>query len=62
MKIGVLIDRLNFGGVEKIAIEEVAALRKINEDAHLLILRRKAVVFVIIHYAHSHQPKLYQYY
>lgn len=44
MKIGVLIDRLNFGGVEKIAIEEVIALRKSGEDASLVILREKAVI------------------
>ena len=44
MKIGVLIDRLNFGGVEKIAIEEVIALRKAGEDVSLVILREKAVV------------------
>lgn len=44
MKIGVLIDRLNVGGVEKIAIEEVRALRSIGEDASLVVLRKKAVV------------------
>jgi len=44
MKIGVLIDRLNVGGVEKIAIEEVRALRGIGHDAYLVILRRKGVV------------------
>ncbi len=44
MKIGVLIDRLNIGGVEKIAIEEVKALIAIGEDAYLLVLSRKAVV------------------
>jgi glycosyltransferase involved in cell wall biosynthesis len=44
MKIGILIDRLNVGGVEKIAIEEVKALRKIGEDAYLVVLREKAVV------------------
>lgn len=44
MKIGILIDRLNIGGVEKIAIEEVRALRKIGEDARLVVLREKAVV------------------
>lgn len=43
MKIGVLIDRLNVGGVEKIAIEEVAALREAGEDAYLVVLREKAV-------------------
>ena len=44
MKIGVLIDRLNVGGVEKIAIEEVRALIEAGHDAHLVVLRRKAVV------------------
>jgi glycosyltransferase involved in cell wall biosynthesis len=43
-KIGVLIDRLNVGGVEKIAIEQVRALRKLGKDAHLVVLRRKGVV------------------
>ena len=44
MKIGVLIDRLNVGGVEKIAIEEVRALIEAGHDAYLVVLRRKAVV------------------
>lgn len=44
MKIGVVIDRLNVGGVEKVAIEQVRALREIGEDAYLVILREKAVV------------------
>lgn len=44
MKIGVLIDRLNVGGVEKIAIEQVRSLRKIGEDAYLVVLREKGVV------------------
>ena len=44
MKIGVVIDRLNIGGVEKIAIEEVIALRKQGQDAQLVVLREKAVV------------------
>jgi len=44
MKIGVLIDRLNVGGVEKIAIEEVKALRASGEDAFLVVMREKAVV------------------
>lgn len=43
-KIGVVIDRLNIGGVEKIAIEQVTALRKLGEDACLVVLREKAVV------------------
>lgn len=44
MKLGVLIDRLNVGGVEKIALEEVIALRKIGIDAELVVLRKKGVV------------------
>ncbi len=44
MKIGIVIDRLNVGGVEKIAIEEVKALRRLGEDAYLVVLREKAVV------------------
>lgn len=44
MKIGILIDRLNVGGVEKIAIEQVRALRAAGEDAILVVLRKKAVV------------------
>lgn len=44
MKIGVVIDRLNVGGVEKIAIEEVIALRKLGNDASLVVLREQAVV------------------
>lgn len=43
-RIGILIDRLNVGGVEKIAIEQVKALRRIGEDATLVVLRRKGVV------------------
>lgn len=42
--IGVLIDRMNVGGVEKIAIEEVKALRKLGVNASLVVLSRKAVV------------------
>lgn len=42
--IGILIDRLNVGGVEKIAIEEVRALRDLGEDACLVVLRKKSVV------------------
>lgn len=43
-KIAILIDRLNVGGVEKTAIEEVRALRNLGEDAYLVVLRRKGVV------------------
>lgn len=44
MKIGILIDRLNVGGVEKVAIHQVQALRDLGHDAQLLVLRRKALV------------------
>ena len=44
IKAGVLIDRLNVGGVEKIAIEQVIAMRKIGIDAKLFVLRRKGIV------------------
>jgi glycosyltransferase involved in cell wall biosynthesis len=44
MKIGVLIDRLNVGGVEKTAIQEVIAMRSLGSDATLLVLSRRAVV------------------
>lgn len=44
MRVGILIDRLNVGGVEKIAIEQVIALRKNGEDVTLVILRKRAVV------------------
>src|SRR5205814_1176994 len=40
LKIGVMIDRIIVGGVEKIAIEEVAAFRKAGYDATLLVLSR----------------------
>lgn len=44
MKIAVVIDRLNVGGVEKIAIEEVKALRELGQEAYLVVLRRRGVV------------------
>lgn len=44
MKIGILIDRLNVGGVEKTAIQEVIAMKKLGKDVSLLVLSRKAVV------------------
>jgi len=44
MKIGILIDRLNVGGVEKIAVQEVRALKEMNIDATLLVLSRKTIV------------------
>lgn len=43
-KIGILIDRMNVGGVEKIALEEVKNLRELGQDAHLLVLRRRGVI------------------
>jgi glycosyltransferase involved in cell wall biosynthesis len=43
MKIGILIDRLTLGGAEKVAIQQVHALRAIGEDAQLLVLRRKGI-------------------
>lgn len=44
LKIAILIDRLNVGGVEKVAIEEVRALKDLGEEAYLVVLRRKGVV------------------
>ena len=44
LKIGIVIDRFNVGGVEKIAIEQAKALREIGEEAYLLVLRRKGVI------------------
>ena len=44
LKVAILIDRLNVGGVEKIAIEEVKALRNLGENAYLVVLRRKGLV------------------
>ena len=44
MRVGIMIDRLNVGGVEKIAIEQVRSLRKENVDASLVVLRKKSVV------------------
>lgn len=44
MTVAVLIDRLNVGGVEKVAIEEVRGLRAIGTEAVLVVLSRRAVV------------------
>lgn len=44
MKIAILIDRFNIGGVEKIAIEEVKAFKKIGIQTSLVVLSRKALV------------------
>ncbi|MDQ5981603.1 MAG: hypothetical protein QG570_353 [Patescibacteria group bacterium] len=70
MKIGIVIDRLNVGGVEKIAIEQVRALREINQDAYLVVLREKAVVEnafadllegIPIVYLDSRLPKIFRF-
>lgn len=45
LRIGVLIDRVWLGGVEKIAINQVKALREIGAEAALLVLRRENVDF-----------------
>ncbi len=42
MKFAVLIDEIRFGGVEKVAIEEVKALNDIGHEAVLLVLRKTA--------------------
>ncbi len=44
MKVAILIDRHNVGGVEKIAIEQVKALRRIGVDATLLVLTQNALI------------------
>jgi glycosyltransferase involved in cell wall biosynthesis len=44
MKIAVLIDQLNVGGVEKVAMEEVRALCALGHDAQLAVLRRNGRV------------------
>lgn len=41
MRIGVMVDRLEVGGVEKVAIQQVASLREIGHDAELILLRRR---------------------
>jgi glycosyltransferase involved in cell wall biosynthesis/SAM-dependent methyltransferase len=40
LKIGVLIDRLTIGGLEKIAIQQVVGLNRLGTDTHLLVLRK----------------------
>lgn len=42
MRIGVLIDSLKVGGVEKVAINQVRYLREIGQEAFLLVLRGDA--------------------
>ena len=44
MKIGIVIDQLNVGGVEKIAIEQVTALRNKKVNAKLIILKKKKLI------------------
>jgi len=44
MKVGILIDRFNVGGVEKIALEQVSALQDIGVEVDLLVLTKKPVV------------------
>jgi glycosyltransferase involved in cell wall biosynthesis len=41
MRIAVLVDRLEVGGVEKVAIQQVAALREAGHDATLVLLRSR---------------------
>lgn len=61
MKVGVLIDRLNVGGVEKTAINEVITLRKLGYEAYLLILSRNSVMDVstVFHDELSNTPIIY---
>ncbi len=40
MRFGILIDEIRFGGVEKVAIEQVRHLCRLGHDAVLLVLRR----------------------
>lgn len=42
MKIGILIDQLRVGGVEKIAIQQVRNLNKQNVESILLVMRRRS--------------------
>jgi glycosyltransferase involved in cell wall biosynthesis len=37
----VVVDRLEVGGVEKVAMQQVAALRALGQDAELVLLRRR---------------------
>jgi glycosyltransferase involved in cell wall biosynthesis len=41
LRIAVLLDRLEVGGVEKVAIQQVRALRDLGHDATLAVLRRR---------------------
>src|SRR5438128_11108035 len=40
LRVGILIDRIQAGGVEKIAIEQTRSLRRLGIDAELVVLRR----------------------
>ena len=40
MRIGIMVDEIRFGGVEKVAIEEVRALKSLGHEAFLIVLRR----------------------
>ena len=40
LPIGILIDELRYAGVEKIAVNEVLALRQIGINAVLIVMRR----------------------
>jgi glycosyltransferase involved in cell wall biosynthesis len=41
MRIGVIVDRLEVDGVEKVAIQQVASLRELGHEAELVLLRRR---------------------
>lgn len=43
-QVGIVIDRHNVGGVEKIAIEQVRAIQALGHDVCLVLLRRKGLV------------------
>src|SRR2546429_1099655 len=40
MRVGILIDRIQAGGVEKIAIQQTRSLLRLGIDAELVVLRR----------------------
>jgi glycosyltransferase involved in cell wall biosynthesis len=41
MKLGVVVDRLEVGGVEKVAIHQVLSLRQLGHDVDLVLLRER---------------------
>ena len=41
MRIAVMLDRLEVGGVEKVAIQQVLALRELGHDARLVVLKKR---------------------